>query len=310
MDADIEPDPSPAAQFHSHHLLVGENQDRTYLEENARMKEQSLVVNQKIAHLSTEISNSAIGISQTINYVQLRYLTQMLDAAEHVTSQKRSRAMSNNFLSDMLSRGVKKVGPSSSKNTCTISTQTPPAMLTAIQLQQQQQFQQQFIQQHLLAAANGSFAFRAQEAKLAKSGYAIDDRSQLGRQGIPPDVHKDLKGSPTSPDSNDLQAASRSPTPLPKFQTPSVSSGSQDSSAHRGTTGDSSLLIMNGDGPLKRPSSEISLSQLKVGGKYPSYPYRCSSRSPIQKSVDISTASSLNRSISQPYLSPEMAIQQ
>jgi len=58
MDAGIEPDPSPAAQFHSHHLLVGEHQDNTYLEENDRMKEQSLVVNQKIAHLSTEISVS------------------------------------------------------------------------------------------------------------------------------------------------------------------------------------------------------------------------------------------------------------
>lgn len=57
-DAGIEPDPSPAARFLSHHMLVGEKQDRTFLEENERIKEQSLVVNQKIAHLSTEINVS------------------------------------------------------------------------------------------------------------------------------------------------------------------------------------------------------------------------------------------------------------
>jgi len=67
--------------------------------------------------------NAAIAIAQTINYVQLRYLTQMLDATEHVSTQKRTRAMSNTFLSDMLSRGVKKTSGST-------STTFPPAKLT------------------------------------------------------------------------------------------------------------------------------------------------------------------------------------
>lgn len=56
LNAGIEPDPMPATQFHSHHLLVGENLDRTFLEENELLKQKSLVTNQKIADLSTEIT--------------------------------------------------------------------------------------------------------------------------------------------------------------------------------------------------------------------------------------------------------------
>ncbi|KAG0245622.1 hypothetical protein BGX31_006981 [Mortierella sp. GBA43] len=368
IDAGIEPDPSPAIQFHSHHLLVGEKQDKTFLEENERMKEQSLVVNQKISHLSTEISNSAVAISQIINYVQLRYLTQMLDAAEHVTSQKRARAMSNSFISDMLSRGVKKASSLQPKNTCTTSTQTPAIMLTAVQLRQQQQFQQQFIQEHLVAAANGGIAFKGPDSKLTKSfslsstlfglagfqngnndnnnggrghqyrlrGSVMDDRSQLDRQGIPPGVFRNLKGSPTYPDSVDAMAASRGPTPLPKFQyasptssqlricvpdevppfgyrTPSDGSGSQADNIHHGA-GDS-VMMASKDGSLRRSSSEISINQLqhqsgqaRVGGKYP-YPYAHPSRSSSQKSEDISTTC-LTRSVSQHFLSPETAIMQ
>ena len=59
-DAGIEPDPMPAAQFHSDLLLVGKNLDRTFLEENELMKEKSLITNQKIAHLSTEINVSVL----------------------------------------------------------------------------------------------------------------------------------------------------------------------------------------------------------------------------------------------------------
>jgi len=56
MDADIEPDPTPAVAYHSHHLLMDENEDRTVLEENELIKEKSLITNQKIAHLSSEIN--------------------------------------------------------------------------------------------------------------------------------------------------------------------------------------------------------------------------------------------------------------
>ncbi|KAF9913998.1 hypothetical protein BX616_009166 [Lobosporangium transversale] len=110
MDAGIEPDPMPAAKFHPQLLMVSEDHDRTFLEENELMNVRSLETNQKIEHLSNELNNVAIAISQTINYVQLRYLTQMLDVVEHVTSQKRARAMSNSFLSDMLSRGLANSG--------------------------------------------------------------------------------------------------------------------------------------------------------------------------------------------------------
>ena len=58
MDAGIEPDPAPAARFHSDQLLVGENLDRTFLEQNEVMKEQSLITNQKISHLSSELNVS------------------------------------------------------------------------------------------------------------------------------------------------------------------------------------------------------------------------------------------------------------
>ncbi|KAF8993460.1 hypothetical protein BGZ52_012429, partial [Haplosporangium bisporale] len=56
MDAGIEPDPTPAVTYHSHHLLMDENEDRTVLEENELIKEKSLITNQKIAHLSSEIN--------------------------------------------------------------------------------------------------------------------------------------------------------------------------------------------------------------------------------------------------------------
>ncbi|KAH7027049.1 hypothetical protein BKA57DRAFT_497638 [Linnemannia elongata] len=230
QDAGIEPDPMPAVQFHSRHLLVGENLDRTFLEENEVLKEKSLITNQKISHLSTEINNVAIAISQTINYVQLRYLTQMLDAAEHVSSQKRTRAMSNSFLTDMLSRGVKKTGPAA-KNTNSISTQTPAMLMCSLQQQ---------------GINNGSATFRSLETSLTKSfsfttsllnlaglnnngqgpteiiyklkGGVTDDRSQLTRQGIPPLVIQDLKGNPASPDSEDILAANRANPPIPRFQ--------------------------------------------------------------------------------------------
>ncbi|KAF9957346.1 hypothetical protein BGZ72_001889 [Mortierella alpina] len=243
LKAGIEPDPMPATQFHSHHLLVGENLDRTFLEENELLKQKSLITNQKIADLSTEITKASIAISQTVNYVQLRYLTQMLDAAEHVSTQKRSRIMSNSFLSDMLARGVKKPGPLQPKNTSSIATQTPQTVLTALQLQQQQQFQQQFMHQQLAALGNGSssklnknLSFTSSLLHLAGlshsldngstelqyrlKGGAMDDRSQLihKRTGIPPVIIQNLKGSPTSPESIDRLGPSRTPTPLPKFQ--------------------------------------------------------------------------------------------
>ncbi|KAF9357317.1 hypothetical protein BGX26_003922 [Mortierella sp. AD094] len=380
MDAGIEPDPMPAAQFHSQQLLVGESLDRTFLEENELIKEKSLVTNQKISHLSSDLNNVAIAISQTINYVQLRYLTQMLDAAEHVTSQKRTRAMSNSFLPDMLSRGVKKAGPLQPKNTCTMATQTPPTVLTSLQLQQQQQFQQQCMQQQQLfqqqvlqlqlQPSNSSSIFKPLDGKLSKSftfsaslfnlaglngnsnndennmsmdiqyklrgGALGDDRSQVSRQPIPPVVVQDLKGEPGSPDSADILAANRGVAPIPKFQyaSPTTSrlrivvpddplerrtinnaSGSQAGSVHHGVVGAGSTLSIDGmEGCLRRSNSELCLTQLqqqqglvKTGGKYP-YPYTHSSKSSSsQHSVVIST-SGLSRSMSQQFLSPEMAI--
>ncbi|KAF8942108.1 hypothetical protein BGZ47_006807 [Haplosporangium gracile] len=229
QDAGIEPDPMPATEFHSRHLLVGENLDRTFLEENELMKEKSLITNQKISYLSTEINNVAIAISQTINYVQLRYLTQMLDAAEHVSSQRRTRVMSNSFLSDMLSRGVKKTG-SAAKNTNSVSTQTPAMLMSSLQQQ---------------GLNNGNATFRPHETSLSKSfnftsflnlaglndngqgsaeiiyklkGGVTDERSQLTRQGVPNLVVQGLKGNPASPDSEDIAAANRANLPVPKFQ--------------------------------------------------------------------------------------------
>ncbi|KAF9172662.1 hypothetical protein BGX21_002458 [Mortierella sp. AD011] len=105
MGAGIESDPIPATRFDSQQLL-----------------------------------NVAITFSQTVNYVQLRHLTQMLDVAEHVTSQEQIRAMSNSFLSDMLSPSVKKTSPLQPMNTCNMVTQTQPAVWTLLQLQQQQLF--------------------------------------------------------------------------------------------------------------------------------------------------------------------------
>ncbi|KAK3847703.1 MAG: hypothetical protein J3R72DRAFT_509108 [Linnemannia gamsii] len=230
-DAGIEPDPMPAAQFHPRHLLVGENLDRTFLEENELMQEKSLITNKKISHLSTEINNVAIAISQTINYVQLRYLTQMLDAAEHVSSQRRTRAMSNSFLSDMLSRGVKKTVPGQAKNTNSISTQTPTMLMSAMQHQGMNNESSTF--RPLEATLSKSFSFTSSLLNLAGlnnngqgpteivyklKGGVTDDRSQLTRQGIPSLVIQDLKGNPVSPDSDDVVAANRANPPLPKFQ--------------------------------------------------------------------------------------------
>ncbi|KAG0343966.1 hypothetical protein BG004_004863 [Podila humilis] len=368
MDANIEPDPNPAVAYHSHHLMVGENHDRTVLEENELIKEKSLITNQKIAHLSSEINNAAIAISQTINYVQLRYLTQMLDAAEHVSSQSRTRAMSNSFLSDMLSRGVKKAEPLQAKNTTSISTQTPPSVLTALQLQQQ------------IAAVGGncpyerklskSFSFTSSLLNLAglnhphhhhhhyqngnmeiqyrSKGGALDDRSQLihCRSGIPPVIVQDLKGSPKSPESIDLLATSRRDNAqLPKFQyaspttsqlrlfvpegighhTPSsVSNRSRDGSMHQGEDGslrrsqsDISLHVshqervgggigvgVGGEGGHQHSREGVESGFVRSGGKYP-YPYHHASRASSQNSM---TSNILQRSTSQQFLSPEMAL--
>jgi hypothetical protein len=56
-DAGIEPDPMPAAQFHTHHLIVG-TMDRTFLEEDELIKEKSIVTNDKINHLNSELNVS------------------------------------------------------------------------------------------------------------------------------------------------------------------------------------------------------------------------------------------------------------
>ncbi|KAG0357044.1 hypothetical protein BG005_004005 [Podila minutissima] len=339
-DAGIEPDPKPAVEYHWHHLLMGENDDRTVLEENELIQEKSIITNQKIAHLSSEINNVAIAISQTINYVQLRYLTQMLDAAEHVSTQKRTRAMSNSFLSDMLSRGVKKAGPLQAKNTTSIATQTPPSILTALQLQQAESSLRP-----LENKLNKSFSFTSSLLNLAGlntqhnststselqyrlKGMALDDRSQLihCRPGIPPVIVQDLKGSPRSPEPIDLLANSRV-VPIPKFQyasptssqlrlfvpdgfghmTSSVSSGSQSGSMHNGSSGE--------DGWLRQSAPDISLlmssqSQgqgngwLRTGGKYP-LPRNLTSKPSSETSM---TKTSLHRAMSQQFLSPEMAM--
>ncbi|GJJ79037.1 hypothetical protein EMPS_11396 [Entomortierella parvispora] len=365
-DAGVEPDPMPAASYHPEQILVGENLERTFLEENEVLKEKSLITNQKIACLSTEISNTAIAISQTINYVQLRYLTQMLDAAEHVSTQKRSRAMSNTFLSDMLSRGVKKTPGSTSttfqpaKLTSTIATQT--------QASASEQQQEVFLQQNFRGATNavGSSTFRPSEAKLSKTfsfsssllnltglggghgevdmmyrlkGGVMDDRSQLsGRTGIPPVIVQDLKGRPPSPESIDRVTANRKTPPQPKFQyaspttsqlrifvpdasshmfgqmtASSVGSGSQTGgSVHsasserplrlRRSSSDVSLMMV---GQHQQPTVGLSPQMERVGGKYP-YPYVHASRPPSQRSTR-TTSSSLHRTMSQQFLSPEMA---
>ncbi|KAF9335432.1 hypothetical protein BG006_000070 [Podila minutissima] len=339
-DAGIEPDPKPAVEYHWHHLLMGENDDRTVLEENELIQEKSIITNQKIAHLSSEINNVAIAISQTINYIQLRYLTQMLDAAEHVPTQKRTRAMSNSFLSDMLSRGVKKAGPLQAKNTTSIATQTPPSILTALQLQQAESSLRP-----LENKLNKSFSFTSSLLNLAGlntqhnssstselqyrlKGRALDDRSQLihCRPGIPPVIVQDLKGSPRSPEPIDLLANSRV-APIPKFQyaspttsqlrlfvpdgfghmTSSVSNGSQGGSMHNGSSGE--------DGWLRQSAPDISSlmssqSQghgngwLRAGGKYP-LPHNLAPKHSSETSM---TKTSLHRAMSEQFLSPEMAM--
>jgi hypothetical protein len=240
-----------------------------------------------------------IAISQTVNYVQLRYLTQMLDAAEHVSSQRRTRAMSNSFLSDMLSRGVKKTGPTQAKNTNSISTQTPAILMSTLQQQ---------------GIKNGSTSFRPLEATLSKSfsftssllnlaglnnnngqgpteimyrlkGGVTDDRSQLTRQGIPQLVVQDLKGNPVSPDTAEVAAANRANPPLPKFQyaspttsqlrifvpdsnnlsafghgcNMSIASGSRASSVLDGVENHDGGVGIGGGGQFRRSSSDISL---------------------------------------------------
>ncbi|KAI8602298.1 hypothetical protein EDD21DRAFT_352899 [Dissophora ornata] len=318
MDAGIEPDPEPATQFHSHQLLVGENLDRTFLEQNEVMKEQSLITNQKISHLSSELNNVAIAISQTINYVQLRYLTQMLDAAEHVTSQKRSRVMSNSFLSDMLSRGVKKAGPLQPKNTITSATQTPPTLLSVLQLQQQQKFEQEFMQQHLALKpldtklSKSSFSFSNSLLSLAGlshsdngdgskgmqyrlKGQLMDDRSQFGRSGIAPGLMHELKGSPTSPDSADIRAASRCSTPATKFQYASPTTSQlriivPDVKTPCMASGPLASAHYSAEGSLRWSSSDASLAQ-----------------SAQQQLLSVRGAD-LHRPTSQQFLSPDMAI--
>ncbi|KAF9217570.1 hypothetical protein BGZ59_002991 [Podila verticillata] len=331
MDAGIEPDPTPAVTYHSHHLLMDENEDRTVLEENELIKEKSLITNQKIAHLSSEINNAAIAISQTINYVQLRYLTQMLDAAEHVSTQKRTRVMSNSFLSDMLSRGVKKAGPLQAKNTTSIATQTPTDLQVGSSnpLENKQNKSFSFTSSLLNLAGLNS---HPSEMQYRLKGGATDDRSQLihCRPGIPPVIVQELKGSPKSPEAIDLLAQSRVNTPLPKFQyaspttsqlrifvpdgfshrtASSVSSGSQNGSILNGySSGGGSLrrssseisLLMSGQSPRQSPNSGL----VRTGGKYP-YPYNYSSRPSSQKSM---TNTSLHRAMSQQFLTPETAI--
>lgn len=269
----------------------------------------------------------------------------MLDAAEHVSTQKRTRVMSNSFLSDMLSRGVKKAGPLQAKNTNSIATQTPPSVLTAHQLQQAGNSTFPPLETKL----NKSFSFtssllnlaglnnnstNASEIQYRLKGGALDDRSQLihCRSGIPPVIVQDLKGSPKSPVSIDL-LASRVNAPLPKFQyaspttsqlrifvpdgfgqltASSVSSGSQNGSVLNGYSGGGS-----GDGSLRRTSSDISLLMSGQSHQQPQnhglvrtggkypYPYSHSSRPSSQKSM---TNMSLHPAMSQQFLSPGMAI--
>ncbi|KAF9128585.1 hypothetical protein BGW39_004940 [Mortierella sp. 14UC] len=206
----------------------------------------------RISHLSTEINNVAIAISQTINYIQLRYLTQMLDAAEHVSSQRRTRAMSNSFLSDMLSRGVKKTGPQRQgmNNGSTTfrpleATLSKSISLTSSLLN--------------LAGLNNNNGQGPTEIMYKLKGEVTDDRSQLTRQGIPSLVIQDLKGNPASPDSADVVAANRANPPLLKFHNPGAFA-----------CGSHTAIVMNGFedhgdqqgggvGQFRRSSSDISL---------------------------------------------------
>jgi len=292
----------------------------------------------------------------------------MLDAAEHVSTQKRTRAMSNTFLSDMLSRGVKKSSGSTSttfppaKLTNTIATQT---QVSAPSGQQQQEF---FLQQNF-GGAHGSSTFRPLETKLNKSfsfsssllhltgfgggheevdimyrlrGGVMDDRSRLlGRTGIPPMIVQDLKGGgggPRSPGSTDQLTANRKAVPQPKFQYASPTTSQlrifvPDASSHpfghmtassasTGSSAGGSVHSASAEGPLRlrRSSSDVSLMVTgqhhqqvmglsphmeRVGGKYP-YPHPHASRPSSQKSMR-TTSSSLHRTMSQQFLSPEMA---
>ncbi|KAG0239730.1 hypothetical protein BGW41_007530 [Actinomortierella wolfii] len=102
-EADIEPNPTPAAEFHSQ-FFFDDDLERSIIEQNQLVNDRSLASNKHIAVLSTEITNSCVAISQTINHMQLQFLKQTLHSVEHVAVQKRTRAMSNSFLSDMLGR--------------------------------------------------------------------------------------------------------------------------------------------------------------------------------------------------------------
>ncbi|KAF9994654.1 hypothetical protein BGZ80_007751, partial [Entomortierella chlamydospora] len=216
-------------------------------------------------------------LMDTINYVQLRYLTQVLDAAEHITSQKQTRAMSNSFLSDMLSRGVKKTGPLQPKNTCTMATQTPPAASTSLQLRQQQLLQQQVLRQ--LNPSEGklskSFTFSSSLFNLTgnndengikyklRGGALSYDRSQVSCQPIPPVVVRE----PDSPDSVDILAVNRGDVSTLTFlyaspttsqlhivvpddpserRTISNAGGSQAGSVHHDVVGTTSTLSVDG----------------------------------------------------------------
>lgn len=288
----------------------------------------------------------------------------MLDAAEHVSTQKRTRAMSNTFLSDMLSRGVKKTPGSTTfppaKLTNTIATQTQVSTLSGLQQQQEVFLQQNF------GGTAGSSTFRPLETKLNKSfsfsssllnlaglnlggghdevdmmyrlkGGVIDDRSWLlGRTGIPPVIVQDLKdgsGSPRSPVPLGQVTANMKAAPQPKFQYASPTTSQlrifvPDASGYPfGQMTASSVTSggsINSDGAerplrLRRSSSDISMMtdqnrqqvlglsprMEKVGGKYP-YPHVHKSRPSSQKSVTM-TSSSLHRTMSQQFLSPEMA---
>lgn len=263
----------------------------------------------------------------------------MLDAAEHVSTQKRTRVMSNSFLSDMLSRGVKKAGPLQAKNTTSIATQTPPMDLAALQAGSSTfhpldtKLNKSFsFTSSLLNLAGLNNTTNASEIQYRLKGGALDDRSQLihCRSGVAPVIVQELKGSPKSPKATDLLDTSRVNAPLPKFQyaspttsqlrifvpgprtASSVSSGSQNGSIRNGCSSAGS-----GNGSLRRSSSEISLlisdqsprqpynnGLARTGGRYP-YPYNNTSRPPSQKSM---TNTSLHRAMSQQFLSPEMAI--
>ncbi|KAG0237333.1 hypothetical protein BGW42_001253 [Actinomortierella wolfii] len=172
-EADIEPNPTPAAEFHSQ-FFFDDDLERSIIEQNQLVNDRSLASNKHIAVLSTEITNSCVAISQTINHMQLQFLKQTLHSVEHVAVQKRTRAMSNSFLSDMLGRGVKKHGANISSHhhhhhihssdhhshhqgrTVTASTQTPPSIMTSFRSAEEQQQFQQFLMYQQQVRGGGS----------------------------------------------------------------------------------------------------------------------------------------------------------